>query len=353
MDKSVKSKNTKFIIIVSIFIVIGVVVFTLITTKTNPFKGIVGNIVGDEVKSVNKDNYNGFYTKKDLLDATYKVFDGCSIYSIDNYILVQDDDFTLYRSTCMGTYVKDRGKTKDLKFDVENDKYVITYKNNKYNKDTTVNHVVENNLIAKKMTKIYLSSFPLVVKETEFEGNYYDIKAKIGDTDSDSYLSYTRDKVSDSFTLRLLKSSATDYPYYSYIVNDGAKVPLLYNIGNQIVVMEVEENENTYNYKFMSYKEGSLSYDLASNLPIKIDGQELNYGNNSIFIKFNKKDNNFTLFVGNDKKFCLENSNSTRAVSYIFKINYNYNNSTFDKPEYVKSIKGLDGCSEIESYMGD
>ena len=75
--------------------------------------------------------------------------------------------------------------------------------------------------------------------------------------------------------------------------------------------------------------------------------------NNSIYIKYNAKKKNFTLLVGNDKKFCLENSNSERAASYIFNINYNYSSNTFESPEYVKSIKGADGCSEIESYMGD
>ena len=353
MDKSVKSKNAKFIIIVSVFIIIGVIVFTLITTKVNPFKGLVGTIVGDEVKSIKNDNYNGFYTKKDLLDSTYRVFSGCSVYSIDNIILVYNEDYVVYRSSCMGTYVKDKGKTRDLIIETDKDKYVIKYKDNDYKKDTTVKSVVENNIISKNMYKTTLAAFPVIVKETEFEGNYYDISADVTDVEGQVKLSYNRDNSSKSFSLSLTYGILNNVTFYRKDIKDGENLPLMYGVGKSIVVIEPDYNTNAYNYSFKAYVEGDLKYDLSQQFPIKINGEVLNYGSHSVYIKYNPKNKDFTMFVGNDKKFCVENSNSAKVASYIFKLKYNYNTNTFDNPEYIKSIKGADGCSEIESYMGD
>ena len=352
MDKSVKNKNFKFILIVSVLIVISVIVFTLITTKTNPFKNIVSTITGEEVKSTKNDNYNGFYTNKDLLDATYKIFSNCSIYSIDNIILIQDDDFTLYRSSCMGTYVKDRGKTKDLDINIEGNKYVVTYNKKKFQKDTTVKYLVENNNIADQISKTGVASLPLIVKETEFEGNYYDISTDLSDVDGNLNLSFKRDKEKNVYNLDIYVGKMTSVSFYSKSVKSWEELPMMYGIGKNLVIIETDNDQNKYSYSFKSYSDGKKVFDLSENLPIKIDGTELNYGSNSVYIKYNEKDKNFFLLIGNDKKFCVENSNSERAASYIFKLNYNYTTNKFDTPEYVKSIRGTDGCSEVESYIG-
>jgi hypothetical protein len=64
------------------------------------------------------DSYNGVYSYKDKINGTKTLFEGCMVNHFSNHILIVNDDFFVYRSSCVGTFMKDKGKTKDLNISV-------------------------------------------------------------------------------------------------------------------------------------------------------------------------------------------------------------------------------------------
>ena len=57
------------------------------------------------------------------------------------------------------------------------------------------------------------------------------------------------------------------------------------------------------------------------------------------------------MFVGFNKKMCVEDSDEHIPVYYEFKLIYNYSKGGFDKPEFVKVGYEDEGCNYISNYV--
>ena len=332
--------------------VLTVVVFVwdLIVNRKSSVKEIISNITPTKVQ----DTYNGVYTYSEDLGYKVSAFTGCSFSAVDNYILVINDDFYLFRSTCMGTYLKGSGKTDDLNIVEEKKSYSITYKDNLYHRDYKVVSIVPNNNIAKQDGDLDLNSIVGIAKETEFEGNYYSMERRVYGTNGTLIASFKPLETKEfQLTISSNESDANNEEgyLYTYTIDDLDRAPVFYTYGKNLVIIERDSTASKYAYKFLVVNGNGDIYDYANYLPVKIDDQELNYSNNSIFIVYDKTSKYFKIFLGKDKKFCKNDDTSDEIAFYEYSIKYNYTHNEFDKPEFVKIWRGVDGCSYIDEYL--
>ncbi len=354
MEKSGAKKIILFFCILFIILVVAFFLYYFITGKENPFSRL---IEGEDEQEIN-DNYNGFYSYYDDLNGSKYIYSGCSISRIANYILVINDEYYLYRSSCMGTYEKGSGKTEDLdiRTDEEQNTYYIYYNDVIYDKDPSVRYVSLNNNIS-KITAVDLSTYQLFMKETQFEGNYYDLeRLNIVNNSSDVRLSINRNEGTNSFDFSFEDNKGK--MLYSKNINDYAYLMDMYSYGNSIAIVEKNVNEkyvNRYANSFLVLTKNGIVYKLNEMFPIIIDGVTLNM-DNSIFIKFDSSKRYFRMLVGYDDKMCVddyEESEKDDIMYYEFSIEYNYSISNFNEPKFQKIGRKSEGCRYVNSIIGD
>ncbi len=355
MNKKRTKKNIKFILFILIMCIVVFFGYYIIKGEKNPIFGFINKITEKEIV---KDNYNGIYTYYDDLNGSKFVFSGCSLSRIANYLLIMDDNYYLFRSSCMGTYPKGTGKTDDLFIRLDNDKkdYLVTYDNKVYERDYATMSIVPNNNIEKEMQNIELSSYQLFMRETEFKGNYYNIQdLKINGISSSIKMSilYNYD---DNFNL-ILTSDKTGHTLYSYNITNYDYLPDMYAYGKNVVVIEKGKNKNDSNrlgYNFKVVNLDGIVYKLEDMFPIIINDVTLN-SNNSIFITFDSSHRVYKLLIGFDDKMCVSNyeeSEKDDITYYEFTIDYNYSINGFDKPKFSKIGTKAEGCKYVDSVMG-
>lgn len=355
MNKSRFKKSLKFLSIIFVFCLVIFIGYYFITGKKSPFSELIENF--DDNFEL-KDNYNGVYVYNDDLNGSKFMFRGCSITKISNYILIIDDEYFLYRSSCMGTILKGNGSTKDLNIEIDETAktYRIKYNDNVYTKDSSVldlNIGIDNifNMIA-----IQPDTYQLLLKETQQEGYYYDLKGvRIEGLSSMLYFYLTRNSLSNSYDISI-KSSTSDYSLYSVNVSNLDFLPDLYTFGKYLAIIEknMSYDNSKYNYKFKVISDDGIIYNLDNMLPITIDDIPLTT-DNSIYIKFDQSSRNFKVIIGNDTKFCSDEYNDENAndiVYYEFSISYTYGDSSFGKPVFSKIGYRSEGCGYINSLMG-
>ncbi len=356
MDKTRTKNNIKFLLFIFIISIVVFFGYYIIKGEKNPIFSFLNGI---SEKEEAKDNYNGVYTYYDELNGSKFIFSGCSVSRIANHLLIMDSDYYLYRSSCMGTYAKESGKTKDLdiKYDENKKAYYVLYKDKTYSKDYATMNIVPNNDIASKLNRVELSTYQIFMKETEFEGNYYDIdKANISGVSSDMRISFIRDEYDNKFTM-YLKEPKTNRILYSFHMNDFDNLPNMYAYGKSVVIVERGVNKNNpsrLGYTFKVVTLDGLVYKLDDMFPITINDVMLN-SNNSIFITFDTSKRVFRMLVGFDDKMCVDTYDEKEKndiVYYEFTIDYNYSISGFDKPKFVKIGYKSEGCRYVNSIMG-
>lgn len=349
MKKGKTKKIVLFLIIILIVTVGGVFGYFFISKKENPLQTLVWT-----KKENNKiqDNYNGIYTYYDDLDGTKLIYRGCSFNKIGNHILVMDDDYYEFRSSCMGTYLKDRGKTSDLEIVEEDKSFYINYKSSKFKKDLVTTKLILNNNIAENMRNIELSTYQLMLKETEFEGNYYDIKdVGISGISSNLRMSIIKDN-SNNFTMSIRDKN--ERLLYSYYISNFNNLPDMYPYGINVVVIEKGKWGNRFNYNFKVVNSNGITYNLFDKLPIKVDDALISTSN-SIFIKYDQANRYFRMLVGFDDKMCAteySESEKNDITYYEFRIDYNYKTNTFNNPMYVKTGRKSEGCKYVNNIIG-
>jgi len=343
-------KNTIKLIIGLTILIVVLFVWDLIVNRKGNVKDILNNIITTKFQ----DSYNGVYTYTEELGYKISAFTGCSLSEINNYLLVINDDYYAFRSSCMGTYLKDKGKTDDLNIVAGDKAYSINYKDHLYERDYKVTSIIPNNAIADAKGAIDLNSLPGIVKETEFEGNYYDINRVVAGLTSNIYVYFTHLE-GEQYSIRfsrvrsgLESQGATDY---TYIIKNIDKMPLYYTFGDNLVMLERESTNSTYSYKFKVYtlKDG-ITYDLKNMFPITIDNEILNY-DKSVYIVYDKSNRLFRMFVGNNKEFCVKNGDKDKVAYYEFEIKYNYSTNEFERPEYIKKWYENSDCSYINGLL--
>lgn len=355
-EKSRPKKTALFLCILFIVCVAAFFLYYVITGKQNPLFKFINN--GDETENKILDNYNGFYSNYESLNGSKFIFSGCSISKIANYILVIEDNYYLFRSTCMGTYEKEKGKVEDLDIKVDEEKktYYIYHNDVTYEKDDFVNSIRVNNDIEKKMTEIDLSTYQLFMRETEFEGNYYDLEQlSIKNTSAQILMDILRYEDDKSFIIRLRSSSSTDRVLYSKAIKDFDFLPDIYTYGSSIVVVEKNKSEDNkkYSYKFFVIKEDGIVYNVDEKFPIIVDGKSLNK-ENSVYIKFDPAKRYFRMLIGNDDKMCVDNyedSEKDDITYYEFSLEYNYLINNFNEPKFQKIGRKSEGCRYVNELI--
>lgn len=345
----------KFIIgILIIVILMGVAFLAFYFIKgKNPISDIINSLTGGVAL---KDNYNGIYEYHEDLNGAKYIYSGCNVSKINYYILVVNDDYYSFKESCMGTYPLEEGKLKDLEIKETNDNnvYSIFYKEHEYVKNNAINTIETNNTIASKLTDIDVFNYELILRETEFEGNYYKISAKINNLNSDLFFGYSRlENNTFDITITSEERGNGKKELYKYNADNYDNLPMFFPFGRILAIVEKGKNSenNRYTYKLKAVDVNGVVYDLDKMFPIVVDGVTLD-SNNSVYIKYNAAERYFTLLIGYDDKFCVKDSNSTDKAYYEFKIKYDSLSNSFSVPEFVKYGLKNEGCSHIEQIMG-
>lgn len=326
--------------ILTVVLFVGDLIFNRKGSVKEMFSGITNNKI--------LETYNGVYTNHEDLGYRIVAYSGCSVESVDNQILIINDDFYLFRTSCMGTFFKEKGHTDDLNI-IEKDKaYEVHYKDITYKRDYKTMSIVQRNTVASKEGYLDLNSLNGIVKETMSNDEYYDIERNVDGLDKSSpLLAIFKHKDDGDFSLSFWKY---DDKLYEYTIHDINKMPLYYTYGGNLVMLERESSDSLYSYKFKVLTRGGMTYNLAEKLPVNVDGESLDY-NKSVFIVYDQKDKEFKMFIGNDKKFCVENGNKDKIAFYEFSIKYNYQKNEFDNPLYVKKWYEHENCDYINQYL--
>jgi len=355
MNKSKFKKNFIFIVVVLVLCIAIYFGYNLFTGKENPLSGLINQIVPESKKVT--DTYNGVYSYKESLNGTKVFYTGCSAAEMNNYILIVNDEYYLFRSSCLGTFLKGSGNIEDLEIKLNENKnlYEVKYNDIVYDKDPSVLNIVIANNVKDKLSAIGLDTYQMLLKESESEGDYFDIDSKkISGINTKMVMSIKKEENSSNFTVSI-SNHGTENVIYSYSgeIDD---LPDLTAYGNSIVAIEKESSEDgtkyAYNFKVMTVD--GIIYDLDKMFPIKVDDVELNTSD-SIYVTFDSASRNYKMFVGYDKNFCdndYTEEDGNEIAYYEFDLKYDYSIYSFDKPEFVKIGYKSEGCKYINSYLG-
>lgn len=347
MKKSKILKNIIYIIILLLVCVGIAFAYYYFTDQKNPLLSFVDNISKNSPEI--NDNYNGVYTYKESLNGSKFIYNGCSVSNINYYLLIVNDTFYSYKGSCMGTYYLAEGKVSDLEIltTEDNRSYFIKYQDKEYLKDQITRSLTINNDIEEKLAKINLNNYQLILKETEFAGNYYSISAEVNEISSSILFKFEPSETGD-FQISLATNGRT---LYEYNANNFDNLPDFYPFGKNIVIIEKNHLTNKFAYKFKVVNPEGTIYELDNMFPITIDGIQLN-PNNSIFVTFDQSSRTFRVLVGNDDKMCLEDTNNNAITYYEFKITYNYSLNNFNPLEFVKIGYANEGCNYVNKILG-
>lgn len=338
-----------------------VFVINLIRTRDTSINDIIGDLVA---KPKFNDTYNGVYTYIEPLEDKYKVTDRCSINSINNYIYIINDDYYVFRNSCLGTYEQSRGKTKDLNIASTDTEYYVVYKENRYNKDYSVNAIVPGyGERVVEGTSVDLNAMPVIIKETEIDGYYYEwMDRNISGLSAKNGLKVNLKNLGNGNFKFLITAGALDRrdpeaeskAIYTLNINKNTLYPTFYTYGENLGIIEKNNNSsdsNKYGYRLMFISKKGVIYDTNKMFPIVVNDVKLDTENYSIYIAYNFSDRKYKMFVGNDKKFCKQNGDPKSVAYYEFEISYSYQAGGFSKPVYVKTGYEGESCSYIEQYV--
>lgn len=347
--------NLLFIFIVAIICVGSYFAYTFFTGKENVFMNIIND---NSSSSSNTDNYNGVYVYSDNLSSSYQIYGGCVVKSLDQYIVVVEDEYYYYDHTCMGTYEKGSGRTSELNFEFDNDSklYKVNYNDKEFKKDLNVSEVVPGNVVEGKIETINFSTYKFVLKHTQFEGNYYNLtNKKISGTYNYKMNIIPGSDGSFNLTVQGIGKDNEVIAEYNVHADSADDLPDLNLIYGRIAsVVRNRSNEGLYNFDLTLFdKTDGIVYDFRQLFPIYINDQKLDYDNNSVYINYNKLTRSYNLFIGYDNKFCTDDSDSSSVAYYLFKIEYDSKNLSLSKPIYQATYLKKDGCSDFMKLAGD
>lgn len=338
-----------------IWLIIGIVIFQLVVVAIYfLFFNKAGNVLNTLINGNNSDdsindNYNGIYVNSVFLDNSYYIFAQCSVDAIDYYIVVVNEDYYSYRSTCMGTYYLGEGNITELSFNYNDDSYNVTKDDVIYYRDTQNRQIVLNNDVEKKFGKDYLrlNNFNFMVDETQFEGNYYSLNGVpiLGfPKEVKFYFSVTDN---GAYNLSIVNKQNTYYSFNGITMNS---IPLFINIGNGYAIIEQNIINSKYNYNLKMLNQTGIIYSLNEKLPIVINQVRLSNDDNRLVV-YDKENKYFRMFISKNSSLCSNDSEGNNIAYYEFKISYNYNQQTLAEPEFVDFGYESDGCSKINKYL--
>ena len=361
MEKKRILKSTIFVLVLFVIAIIVYFGYYFFSGHENPFLELFS---GNKDEDVFIDNKNGFYVYTDVLDQVYNFYSGCHINSIDMEYIVINDTYKLYRTSCLGSFYLDSGKTEDLniQYDEEKKLFYLEKDGNTYYKKYEVSSLVPGNLYSSTSSQtidpLYLKE---ALRETERPGYYYHIKdAKIDgainfiisvnyeedleELDADEML-YTFELKSNFANTREKPAYRIDFP------TTIDKLPDVYSYGKFLVVVDPEKVGNHYSYNFRVFDSTGFTYNLRRQFPITVNGYEITT-NDNMYVAYISSNRTFKLLVTPNEFFCEPDSDSTDVAYYLFSISYNYLTKEFDPPKFEKIGYKNEGCQTVYSLMG-
>lgn len=345
--KDRKKQSFKFFLFVIVLCFVAFGVGMLVRDENNVLSDLLDSF-GD---SSFKDNYNGVYTYAEDLNGTKTLFKGCILSKINNHIVIINDRYYVYRSSCVGTFLLSEGKTKELDINTNEERksYYIKYNDLVYYKDYTVTSLEVGNNFKTYNDKISLSDYQLLFRESQYPGNYFNVDPKRVDglsTEINVEFKYIKN---EEFTIKLYNRNGDTL--YTYTFKDFNSMPEFYPYGAYLVIIEKDENDTKYNNNLKVVGEDGVVYNLNDKFPIIVDDVTLDR-NKSIYVSFDKKNMYFRVIISDDKEMCYENSTDTSISYYEFMVDYNYSSKSFEKPEFVKRGFKNDSCVYINDILG-
>ena len=346
-------KKTKINIILIIIVIFLIVTALMIRFEFNPISYLLGNNNDNPTNKEVVTNFNGVYRYKESLNNTYKLFNRCTLSYYDYYIVVLNGDYYRYKSSCVGTFYLDEGKTKDLKFSETTEKnYIITFDSKEYLKTDLVDSVVEGNYFKtniKDDSRLYAETYHVLMKEAQQPGKEFSaLDMGLNTSNLNFPFNFRYFKETKQFKLEVI--GFNEIILYSYIVEDLDYLPLFLGFGPNLSIIEPEKNDFRYAYTFRSITKEGQNYDLSRKFPITIDGDTLTYSDN-IYIKYVPSENVFVMLVSDSNEFCEKKSDSNEIAYYVFHIKYDYVEKNFTNPKFIRKVYKKDGCKYVDDLM--
>ena len=343
-----KRRKRIIIFILLLLIAAGVgVYFYLNKDEENVFGNIIDTFTKDEKDD---DNRNGFYIYEDKLDKSVKVSSSCTITSYKYYLSVVNKKWFLYKSTCLGTFQLKSGKTEDLKinYDSENKEYSLKYDGNLYVKNDNLRSVVpENTFVNNEGQKLQLEGYKLVLEETMFEGNYYELERLIvGVYGFVVEINYSGGMYNIEILSRVPIGTGSEVEKYTYKAAKIEDLPDLAIMNSKLVAIEKYDINNRTNYDLVLFSyDKAHEYSLREVFPIILNGEELKPETHYIYVDYDVEKKSYVLLVSENKDYCVKDSKENKVAYYEFRIDIDYNDYTFKTPTFVRTWYERDGCS--------
>lgn len=340
-----RAKSNIIIIVITILLVISIL---MIRFEKNPFSFFIETIEEQiEEQKEKVINYNGVYLYKEHTNSSTNLYSGCTINYFDNYIVVINEKYHVFRSSCVGTFYLTNGQTADLKFEESGEQNLyIDLEEQKYYKTDSINNIqLINN--EKEFQRVTPDHYKMLLEESSIDNH----KLSLDNISFKISLSKVSFSFKDQENKHLFTISNEEGAVYSKVVDQIDELPNLKSFGEYIIVLDEIEDSVRYNYDFKAISDEGITYDMKDKFPIKVNGVELTNADNRI-IKYDEKDNKYTMLVSKNKQMCLEDVDSNEIAYYVFDINYNYLNKAFDKPEFNRIVYKREGCTHFDDLMG-
>lgn len=351
MNKGRTKNNVKFFFFLLILCVVVFGAVYLLNSEDNALQDLIDNMNGE---SSIIDNYNGVYVYSMSVNGSKNMFRGCIIDHIDYYIMIVNDKYYTYRSSCIGTFPFEEGNTKDLEIYENKEANTFYIKNDGlvYAKNPAIRSVNVVNNLANYGEKFQVNNYQLLFEESQFPGAYFSVKRlEIDNLSSDMFIEFGH-IFDERFKMTISGQFEGEVrELYSYIFDDFKHMPQLYPYGAYLVIIEKNESEDKYHHTIKVYNNEGIVYNLEQQFPIVVDDVSLDM-NNSIFVKFDEYNRTFKLLIGNDKNMCVEESEDKTVTYYEFEVDYNYTLKGFERPVFVKQGYAKDGCKYVDEVMG-
>lgn len=309
-------------------------------------ESIVDIITGSD-KNETLEVYNGIYSYTEKLSQSYNVYSGCNVYALYNYVVIIDDIYKYYDSSCMATTFVKEGKTVDLDLAYnESTGYTFVLDDKTFVKTDKVNEIVEMNNLNTRLSKMTLETIDFVIAETEKEGYYYSFNVGILGSSKKYTFDFSYDEKNNNFTISLIGQS--DSVLYKKVITYLNNRPAFYLVNDKIGIIDKTLVGTKYNYNLLLYDIDGEVYNLYKQLPLKVNNVILSTVNELYIEKSSDEVNTFKILFGYENTFC--NESKTSGISfYEFKVKYDYAKNSFITPDFVKSGLYSDGCSYIKS----
>lgn len=298
--------------------------------------GIIPSLSGKKVYDVK----NGVYIIKNKLEREKTLLGRCLVNSINDYLVVLNDDYMLYKGNCLNTVLISEGKSENLKFDKKNDsKYTVTLDEKTYQKDDSINEIpVVNNVIIKS-PRVNYDSLKFIIDNSEYEGHYYSFSGEIS-SQKEYYYDYSYNQQLNQFSISLNNGISG----YSKILKSFNDIPKFYTFNDYLLVLDEDKIGNSFSHKLYLYSEKEMIYDFNSIFPININGNVIDTNWNRMF-RFDMISKTAYVVFDRDNNFCnFENGNEY----YEFKLTYDYQKNGFNVPDLLKKGTKESDCDYIK-----